>query len=84
MAPRQQDILELLRAHDGALCIAVICAAFPASHALTRAALLKMEAAGLVVIEDAGRQKGRPGHSDGSLVTLTAPAAAASPPPRAR
>jgi hypothetical protein len=30
---------------------------------------------GLVVIEDAGRRKGRPGHTDGSLVTLTAPAA---------
>ena len=56
---RQQEIIELLRAHEGALCIAAICTTLPIGHSSTRAKLREMERAGLVVIEDAGRGTAR-------------------------
>ena len=69
---RQQHILELLRAHDGALCIAAICAALPIGRDSTRAELRRMEQSGLVAINDAGRRRVNAGYSDGALVELLA------------
>ncbi len=68
---RQQDILELLRAH-GALCIGAICASLPISRGTTRTLLRAMERAGLVVIDEVGRRKVSLGYSDGALVKLVA------------
>ncbi len=76
---RQQDILELLRAH-GALCIGAICASLPISRGTTRTLLRAMERAGLVVIEDVGRRTVGVGYSDGSLVKLATVAVAGSRP----
>jgi len=69
---RQQHILALLRAHDGALCIAAICASLPIGRDSTRAELRRMERAGLVAINDAGRRRVNTGYSDGALVELPA------------
>ena len=43
---RQQEIIELLRANEGGLCVASICAAVPGSHAVTRASLRQMRRLG--------------------------------------
>ena len=75
----QQEIIELLRANNGALCIAAICTALPISRGITRSRLREMERAGLVVIEDAGRRTIGVG-SDGSLVKLATVAVAGSRP----
>ena len=77
---RQQEIIGLLRANGGALCIAAICTALPISRGTTRARLREMERAGLVEIEDAGRRTVGVGYSDGALVKLAAAAAAKSRP----
>ena len=58
----------MLRANDGALCIAAICAALSIGRDSTRAELRRMERAGLVAIDDVGRQKATVGYSDGGLV----------------
>jgi len=58
----------VLRANDGALCIAAICAALSIGRDSTRAELRRMERAGLVAIDDVGRQKATVGYSDGALV----------------
>jgi predicted transcriptional regulator len=73
---RQQEIIELLRANNGALCIAAICTALPISRGITRSRLREMERAGLVVIEDVGRRTVGVGYSDGSLVKLATVAVA--------
>jgi hypothetical protein len=69
---RQETIKELLRANDGALCIAAICTALAIGRDSTRAELRRMERAGLVTIDNAGRQKATVGYSDGALVELLA------------
>ena len=72
----QEDVLELLRANDGALCIGEICKTLPGSPTATRARLRKMERAGLVAIDNSGRRRVTVGYADGSLVTLNVPAGA--------
>jgi DNA-binding IclR family transcriptional regulator len=67
---RRQLILDLLRARDGALCIAAICAALPLSRDSTRAELRRMEQSGLVAINEAGRRTATVGYGDGALVEL--------------
>ena len=76
----RQEIIELLRANNGALCIAAICTALPVSRGTTRSRLREMERAGLVVIEDAGRRTVGVGYSDGSLVKLATVAVTGSRP----
>ena len=69
---RQREIVQLLQANGGALCIGRIVEMLPVSRRKTRDRLLELQRAGLLTIDDTGRRRANGGGCGGGvLVQLT-------------